>query len=149
MLPSRKAVAATLATASSAVLILTGSLPAFAHDGIFVVRTSDKDPGGEAHLYHAPDDFVEVRACDIQKDGYGVVAEAHFGPGGSSIATVVARDMNGANNGVNGCGKPRGVFPGSGQEVTVKVCLVDRDGKPAGKRQKGRCRFVEREGVVA
>jgi hypothetical protein len=144
MITSRKAFIATLTTSLTAVLTLAGAMPAPAHEGIFEVRTTDADPGGEALLYHK-DGWVELRACDIQKDGYGVHAEAHFGPGGSAIASVVARDTNGAGN---GCGKPTVVLPGRGPKVTVKVCLKDRDGNRAGKKNENKCRFPKRKSVV-
>jgi hypothetical protein len=148
MIRSRKRFAAALATGLTAALVLAAAIPTSAHEGIFAVRTADPNPGGEAHLYHTSDGWVAVRACDIQKDRYSVYAEAHFGPGGSSVATLPVSDTNGPRNGKNGCGRPKVVAPDVDQRITVKVCLKDRNGDQAGKKNKGKCRFVERGGVV-
>jgi hypothetical protein len=143
MTTSRKPFIAALAAVLAGALLAGGALPASAHTGIFDVRTKDADPGGEAHLYHK-DGWVELRACDIQRDGYGVRAVAGFGPGGSSVASVIAKDTNGAKN---GCGKPTVVLPGRGPKVTVKVCLQDRDGDRAGRKNADKCRFTKRKSV--
>jgi hypothetical protein len=136
-----------LVAALAGAIMLIAALPASAHDGKFRVRTDDPNPGGEAYLYHK-DGWLHLRACDIQKDGYGVRATAGFGPEGTFVASRSGKDTDGANNGKAGCGKPVTVLPGHpGYLVTLKVCLKDRDGNRSGKKKKNKCRWTDRAKV--
>jgi hypothetical protein len=75
--------------------VLAAAQPAVAGKDVRDVRTTDPAPGGRASWIETRvAGHFSLRACDLQKDGHGVVAYASFIKGGRQNRIA---DLDGAN----------------------------------------------------
>jgi hypothetical protein len=107
-----------LLVALASVTALIAAQPALASD-LRDIRTADANPGGKGYLIHRDGKLI-LGACDIHKDGFGVLTYASNIPG--SLQNLV-QDRDGSNNGP--CHE-RVIQFATGLTVWVTVCLKDR-----------------------
>jgi hypothetical protein len=101
----------------AAAVTITGAIPALAASKNASVLTDDASPGGKA-IFTDEGYHYQLKACDLQKDGYAAVAYASFNKGGRQNRVV---DPNSRG----GCAREFIYILGRnlGRPVYVTVCL--------------------------